>query len=306
MAIRRRRRNPGTFKIIYQGEEYGGMPSNKPTPKGWTVLRDGFSSKKEAQQFLWDEIDKIPEGFGLPTAQSLKDDAVARKMMRGNPSRRPYAVERRAHRRADREDPHNRGHGLRWFELLPFKNNEILKRRAASRRKHENPLPKSAPSRALLCVGQLRELEIYDPRTDSSQHIKPKNKWLAWDGKQFHVCNVSGQANATLPPEIIKKHKKFHQANPRGKPFVGSMPTRNNSVRDVGLLKSVVYYVPTKIKSPGKNKYLWHHSFGDTGHKGRDNYPIKVMPMLQKDSAGNFFIKRRPGNIFKVDQWLRG
>jgi len=173
-------------------------------------------------------------------------------------------------------------------------------------RRRKNPLPKSAPSRALLCVGQLRDLEIYDPKTESTKHIKPRNKWLAWDGKQFHVCNVSGQANADLPKEVEKRHRKFHQANPQGKPFVGSMPDRSASVRDVGLLKSLVYYVPTKIRSPGKNKYLWHHAFGDTGHKGGDSYPIKVMPMLQKDSAGNLFIKRRPGNIFKVDQWLRG
>jgi len=186
-----------------------------------------------------------------------------------------------------------------WFEGY-----DAAKRIAGQKRK--NPLPKSAPSRALLCIGQLRDLEIYDPKTNTSKHIKTNGKWLAWDGRQFHVCNVKGQTNATLPKDVVQKHKKFHQANPIGKPFVGSMPTRSKSVKNVGLLKSVVYYVPTKIKSPGKNKYLWHHAFGDTGHKGGDNYPIKVMPMLQKDSAGNFFIKRRPGNIFKVDQWLRG
>lgn len=84
------------------------------------------------------------------------------------------------------------------------------------------------------------------------------------------------------------------------------MPDRGPTVKNVGLLKSLVYYVPSKIRSPGKNKYLWHHAFGDTGHKGGDSYPIKVMPMLQRDSAGNLFIKRRPGNIFRVDNWLRG
>lgn len=396
MVVRRRRKNPDSFKIIYQSEEYGGMPSDKPTPKGWTVLRDGFSSKKEAQQFLHDEIDKIPEGFGLPTAQSLKDDEIIRKLRRGNPIRRrrvkrtlvEWFMLRRGVNQLRTEYPFHVVHpsmGMVWIhnekdliaylkraradkmarcrnprgsdssDYSSYLNDDLPKVRgkykdrytepslsdcysrgraaynmghsrtphssyspkqkeamlagyddAKNKNTRKNPLPKSAPSRALLCVGQLRDLEIYDPKTESTKHIKPHNKWLAWDGKQFHVCNVSGQANADLPKEVQKRHRKFHQANPQGKPFVGSMPDRSASVRDVGLLKSLVYYVPTKIRSPGKNKYLWHHAFGDTGHKGGDSYPIKVMPMLQKDSAGNLFIKRRPGNIFKVDQWLRG
>lgn len=172
--------------------------------------------------------------------------------------------------------------------------------------RRRNPVPNSAPSRALLCIGQLRDLELYDPRSERTAHIKPKGKWLAWDGKQFQICNVKGQVNATLPSSVVKKHKKFHAANPQGRPFLASMPDRGPTVRDVGLLKSLVYYVPSKIRSPGKNKYLWHHAFGDTGHKGGDSYPIKVMPMLQRDSAGNLFIKRRAGNIFRVDTWLRG
>lgn len=172
--------------------------------------------------------------------------------------------------------------------------------------KRSNPVPASAPSRALLCIGQLRDLELYDPRSGRTTHLKPKGKWLAWDGKQFQICNVQGQVNATLPSKVVAKHRKFHAANPKGQPFLGSMPDRGPTVRDVGLLKSLVYYVPSKIRSPGKNKYLWHHAFGDTGHKGGDSYPIKVMPMLQRDSAGNLFIKRRAGNIFRVDTWLRG
>ncbi len=39
---------------------------------------------------------------------------------------KPYQIERRAHNRANREDPQNKGHGLRWFSLLPFINGEVL------------------------------------------------------------------------------------------------------------------------------------------------------------------------------------
>lgn len=186
---------------------------------------------------------------------------------------------------------------------------ERAKQMRLRRKARRNPVPRSAPSRALLCVGQLRQLELYDPKTGRTGTISPKGKWLAWDGKQFQICNVKGQVNASLPSKLVSRHRKFHSANPIGKPFLAEYPKeerRGPTVRDVGLLKSLVYYVPSKIRSPGKNKYLWHHAFGDTGHKGGDSYPTKVMPMLQRDSAGNLFIKRRPGNIFRVDNWLRG
>ena len=71
-------------------------------------------------------------------------------------------------------------------------------------------------------------------------------------------------------------------------------------------MKALVYTVPRKINSPEKNPYQWHHAFGDTGHKGGDHYPERVMPALMKDQKGNLFFKRRPGNIYKVDQWIRG
>ena len=38
----------------------------------------------------------------------------------------------------------------------------------------------------------------------------------------------------------------------------------------------------------------------------KDAYTPKVMPALCQDSKGNLFIKRRKGNIFTVDTWLRG
>ncbi len=194
----------------------------------------------------------------------------------------------------------------KWWNLDHEVGTRLWKEYRDKHPSRNNPVPHSAPSRALLCVGQLRQLEIYDPRTGRSGVFSPKGKWLAWDGKQFQICNVKGQVNASLPSKLVAKHRKFHNANPVGKPFLASMPDRGPTIKNVGLLKSLVYYVPSKIRSPGKNKYLWHHAFGDTGHRGGDSYPTKVMPMLQRDSAGNLFIKRRPGNIFRVDNWLRG
>lgn len=83
-------------------------------------------------------------------------------------------------------------------------------------------------------------------------------------------------------------------------------PSPTGVLAKVGLVKSLTYEVPTRIRSPEKNRYRWHHAFGDTGHKGGDTYPERVMPALLRDARGNLFIKRRPGNIFTVDTWLRG
>ena len=154
--------------------------------------------------------------------------------------------------------------------------------------------------KALLCIGRLTKLEL-QPRGS----IGLRNKWLAWDGRNLHICTVSGTMRAKLPAAITAKHRKFHDAPPKGEPFRGDCPKMQGKLTEIGLVKALVYIVPRKINSPQKNPYKWHHKFGDTGHEG-GSYPERVMPMLVKDQAGNLFFKRRKGNIYSVDQWLRG
>ncbi len=155
--------------------------------------------------------------------------------------------------------------------------------------------------KALLCLGKLIKLELADGKKPSV-----KNRWLAWDGRNLHICTVKGTTKASLPSAITAKHRKFHGQDPKGQPFVGDCPTPVGRCTQVGLVKALVYTVPRKINSPEKNPYQWHHAFGDTGHEGGDSYPERVMPALMKDQKGNLFFKRRPGNIYKVDQWIRG
>jgi hypothetical protein len=154
--------------------------------------------------------------------------------------------------------------------------------------------------RALLCLGKLIKLEFADGRKASV-----KNRWLAWDGRNLHICTVKGTTKQKLPAAVVAKHRTFHDADPKGQPFIGDCPTPVGRLTQVGLVKALVYTVPRKITSPEKNPYQWHHAFGDTGHEG-GNYPEKVMPALVKDQKGNLFFKRRPGNIYRVDQWIRG
>lgn len=159
--------------------------------------------------------------------------------------------------------------------------------------------------KALLCIGRLLRLELVEKSSEKEATIRPKNKWLAWDGKNLHICTVNGQTTAKLPSSVVAKHSKFHNRAPQGKPFTAECPSSLGKLQFLGLIKALVYTVPKKVDSPNKNPYQWHHNFGDTGHRGGE-YPKSVMPALMKDSRGNIFIKRRKGNIYTVDEWLRG
>ena len=159
--------------------------------------------------------------------------------------------------------------------------------------------------KSLLCIGRLIKLELVEPDSDKVATLRLKGKWLASNGRDLYICTVKGNTTAKLPAGIRKKHTKFHDAPPKGQPFIGDCPTKSGPTKVLGLIKALVYTVPRKINSPEKNPYLWHHAFGDTGHEGKE-YPKRVMPALLKDAKGNLFFKRRPGNIYRVDQWLRG
>jgi hypothetical protein len=44
----------------------------------------------------------------------------------------------------------------------------------------------------------------------------------------------------------------------------------------------------------------------DRYYIGKAKLRTRVMPALMMDARGHIFIHRRPGNIFRVDTWLRG
>lgn len=161
--------------------------------------------------------------------------------------------------------------------------------------------------KALLSIGRLTSVELLDPDTGKVATIRPKGKWLAWDRakKNFAVCTIKGRTTARLPTGVIKQHSKFHNAPPGLGALTGNNPAASGALKPLGLVKALVYVVPKNIHSPNKNGSIWHHSFGDTGHRG-GAYSPKVMPLLMQDRNGNLFFKRRRGNIYRVDEWLRG
>lgn len=159
--------------------------------------------------------------------------------------------------------------------------------------------------RGLLGIGTLQQLEVLDPATRKTRTLRLSNRWLAWDGKAFHICTPKRRAVKPLPAGVRRAHQRFHQAGTAAA-LVADVPAPAGRCTQIGLLKSLVYRVPQQVRSPEKNPYAWHHAFGDTGHQGGDHYPDRVMPALLRDARGNLFIKRRKGNIFRVDSWLRG
>ena len=159
-----------------------------------------------------------------------------------------------------------------------------------------------------LCIGKLTHLEVMQPGGAGRHTIRLKNRWLAWDlGRRcFHICRVTGHDSTNPTGPIAKAHRRFHTVAPSAGTFRAVAPDTTGGLIDVGLLRSLVYKVPNDVKSPGKNRYNWHHALGDTGHEGGEDYPEKVMPMLKRTRSGEYVIVRRVGNIFRVDTWLRG
>lgn len=164
--------------------------------------------------------------------------------------------------------------------------------------------------RQVMTLGKLLNLEVYDPATKRTTKRVMTGKWLATSphGRDLLICTVrSTSAGRTQQPnaQVAARHRKFHGQPPKGT-WVGECPEPVGALRQVGLLKALTYAVPgSKIRSPEKNPYHWHHAFGDTGHKG-GTYPASVYPAVMKDTRGNLFIRRRPGNIFKTTDWIRG
>lgn len=159
-----------------------------------------------------------------------------------------------------------------------------------------------------MTLGRLISFEIYDPKTKKTKVKRFRQKWLATspNGRTLSICTVSKRAPTANPSKAVKKlHKQFHRSDPKGM-WEGHTPEPAGKLKQIGWLKALTYSVPrSKIKSPEKNPHFWHHSFGDTGHRGGDYHP-KYFPAVMQDERGNLFVRRRPGNIFKTSDWVRG
>jgi hypothetical protein len=162
-------------------------------------------------------------------------------------------------------------------------------------------------AKKLLGIGLLLGLELKDPDTGRIWKVATPKRWLAWDvsKKSFWIVKPLKDAEAPLPSSVVKAHKRFHNASPTRVLACEATDNPKRKMRFVGLLRGLAYHVPKTVISPSKKMYVWNHAMGDTGHRGGDDYPEKLMPAVYFDGR-DYRIIRRPGNIFRVTDWLRG
>lgn len=167
---------------------------------------------------------------------------------------------------------------------------------------------KNPPTEGML-MGRLVSLEVMI--NGRKKTIKPKGKYLGYLPRSRTLCVMQNPKTnpGNLSGSVTKLHKQFHNAGPtKATRFTWPDPVGRKT--DVGRIVALTYAIPKGLESPDKKNYLWHHEFGDHGERGHGpvrssgHYPVSLMPMLQKDSRGNLFIKRMKGNKFYVTDWL--
>lgn len=161
--------------------------------------------------------------------------------------------------------------------------------------------------RQVVTLGRLINIELYAPASGRTTKRSMRGKWLctSGSGRDLLVCRVTGTHTGKVSGAVAARHTQFHKTPSKGA-WKGELMEPVGALKEIGLLKALTYEVPgSQIRSPEKNPYHWHHAFGDTGHRG-GSYPTKYYPAVMQDSKGNLFFKRRPGNIFKNTDWIRG
>jgi hypothetical protein len=160
-----------------------------------------------------------------------------------------------------------------------------------------------------ILLGTLVDLELEDGRRVSASALK--GCLLAWvpSRKDLIIVRRSQAKSAgRLGAQTRKLHQEFHNAGPsRAIQYDWQEP---QSIRPLGRLRSLTYSIPKELRSPEKVKYRWHHAFGDHGERGHgtstgeSSYPTRYMPELCRDSRGNLYIRRMPGNKYYVKDWI--
>ena len=177
-----------------------------------------------------------------------------------------------------------------------------------NRKKKKTKSRKNPPSEGML-MGNLVSIEV---RVNGRKKtIRPRGKYLGYLPRTKTLCIMHNPRSnpGSLSSSVNNLHRKFHNAGPT-KVTMFTWPDPVGRKQNIGRIVAITYKIPKGMKSPDKKRYLWHHEFGDHGERGHGpvedsgNYPEKLMPMLQVDSKGNFFIKRMPGNKFYVTDWL--
>lgn len=162
-------------------------------------------------------------------------------------------------------------------------------------------------------LGHLVELVVVTPSGDRKMsESRLRGQFLSWipSNRNFAIVRkTTKRAPASITARDRDIFSKFHKGKTR-KVVIYEAPDRRGTLSKLGRLRSLTYVTPRDIPSPQKRNYRWVHAFGDHGESGHGEhtetktYPASLMPILAKDSAGNLFILRQPGNKYDVTEWI--
>lgn len=210
-----------------------------------------------------------------------------------------------------RRNPRNSPYGATQAEYDHVSRGSRSRRlgRRTRQRKSGKRRIRGGPGDGAILLGFLSELVLLDGRKLGGSQLK--GMYLAWLPRtnNFAAVYKVNRQPGRVTQEAIDRHRKFHGAAPR-KLATFEWPDRVGQVHEIGLLKSLTYIIPPDVESPEKANTQWYHLFGDHGElghgpvRGEKKYPTRFMPMMCEDDAGNLTIKRRPGNNYRVTDWI--
>ncbi len=136
--------------------------------------------------------------------------------------------------------------------------------------------------------------------------------WLAWKGDPERgdmIVVEAGKRVKVSDDETAKLHREFHGEDPAAWSQVQWHPPHQPLER-MGLALSVTYAIPRRMPSnkgsaPDERKE-WLHHFGDFGTFNDQRHDPKFRPAVARGPDGSLYLLRRPGNKYRLADWLVG
>jgi hypothetical protein len=163
---------------------------------------------------------------------------------------------------------------------------------------------------ALVGIGQLVDLDFASLAAPAAVHRVrfPASKWLAWRGDPDTgtLCIVSmlRRRGGTVSQRAADLHREFHNADITDLADVAWHPPVKGTLTPVGLCHAVRYRIPSGMVSD-KTGSDWRHTFGESD-PGVIRHDPRYKPWISRDASGAIYIVRRPGNDFRISDWLYG
>jgi len=140
--------------------------------------------------------------------------------------------------------------------------------------------------------------------------LRCDNCWLVWAGSATRgtIQLVNVEQRAVTAPRFgtheSRLYRRFHGSDPSDALFV-TTPAPLTPYEEIGLVVAIAYDAQD-MGSATKGDRPYRHHFGDDGDGHKPPYPSDRLPALCLDARGNLLLQRRPGNTWRLDDWLRG